>query len=142
MEVNVRELITKKELLNAFQVLQDLRKDLNEESYLSLLEEMQQDGYRVFALLKREQIVVVSGLAVRTNFYNRRHVFIYDLVTHTDFRSQGYGDILLSHIHKWAKEQDCSLVALESGLFREEAHRFYEEKMGYEKFCYSFTKKV
>ena len=51
---------------------------------------------------------------------------------------EGYGEKLLSYIHKWANENKYESVALSSGLQRTDAHRFYENKMGYDKVSYVF----
>ncbi|WP_043933820.1 GNAT family N-acetyltransferase [Bacillus sp. EB01] len=140
MQENIQELTSQKQWIEAFLVLNQLRTDLTEESYLELLEEMQRDGYRLFALYNNNRIVSVAGLSWRVNFYNKRHIFIYDLVTDIEYRSFGYGEKLLLYIHSWAKEQGAEYVALESGLQRINAHRFYEEKLEYDKWCYSFRK--
>jgi GNAT superfamily N-acetyltransferase len=136
----VKELVSEKEWLQAFPVMNELRTHLNRESFLKFLYQMNEDGYKLFALYDQEQIVAVIGIAIRTNFYYGKHVFVYDLVTHSSERSKGYGEKLLVYIHEFAKKNGCAVVALESGLFRLDAHRFYEEKVGYEKFCYSFKK--
>jgi GNAT superfamily N-acetyltransferase len=140
MNENIQELTTQKQLKEAFPILNQLRTDLTEESYFELLQEMQKDGYKLFALYYNEKIVSLVGLSWRINFYNKRHLFIYDLVTDSEHRSFGYGEKLLSYIHSWAKEQGADYVALESGLQRIHAHRFYEEKLDYDKWCYSFRK--
>lgn len=36
-----------------------------------------------------------------------------------------------------AREKGAQYVSMESGIQRKNAHRFYEEKMNYEKWCYS-----
>lgn len=136
----IKELIQEKEWLEAFPVLQELRTHLNKSTYLDFLYKMREEGYKLFALYDNEQVVAVTGIAIRTNFYYEKHLFIYDLVTQSSQRSKGYGERLLSYIHQYAIKNGCGIVALESGLFREEAHRFYEVKFGYEKFCYSFKK--
>jgi GNAT superfamily N-acetyltransferase len=140
MSEYIKELTTRQQLIAAFPVLNQLRTDLTEESYLDLLQGMQKDGYKLIALYNNEKIVSLAGLSWRINFYNKRHIFIYDLVTDSEHRSFGYGEKLLSYIHSWAKEQGADYVALESGLQRIHAHRFYEEKLDYDKWCYSFRK--
>ena len=140
MSEYIKELTTRQQLIAAFPVLNQLRTDLTEESYLDLLQGMQKDGYKLIALYNNEKIVSLAGLSWRINFYNKRHIFIYDLVTDSEYRSFGYGEKLLSYIHSWAKEQGADYVALESGLQRIHAHRFYEEKLDYDKWCYSFRK--
>lgn len=138
----IEELTTQEQLKEAFPILKQLRTDLTEESYLELLQGMQKDGYRMFGLYNNEKIVSLAGLSWRINFYNKRHLFIYDLVTDSEQRSFGYGEKLLSYIHSWAKDQGADYVALESGLQRIHAHRFYEEKLDYDKWCYSFRKRL
>lgn len=103
---------------------------------------MQKEGYQLYALYHKEKMVALVGCSWRTNFYNKRHVFIYDLVTDENHRSLGYGEELLNYIHHLAKEEGAQYVALESGIFRKDAHRFYEEKFTYEKWCYSFRKNI
>lgn len=74
--------------------------------------------------------------------YYGRFVWVCDLVTDNNKRSNGYGDKLLSYVHEWAKENGYQSVALSSGLQRTDAHRFYEEKMGYDKVSYVFKKNL
>jgi hypothetical protein len=38
------------------------------------------------------------------------------------------------------EEQGCERVSLASGFPRTDAHRFYEERMGYERVSFVFTK--
>ncbi|CRK80353.1 GNAT family N-acetyltransferase [Neobacillus massiliamazoniensis] len=136
----IKELVEEKEWLEAFPVMNELRTHLNESTYLEILHSMREEGYKLFALYHNEQVVAVTGVAIRTNFYYGKHVFVYELVTQSSQRSKGYGEKLLSYIHQYAIHNGCGIVNLESALFRSDAHRFYETKMGYEKFCYSFKK--
>ena len=99
---------------------------------------MHHQGYRLFALLEDGEIVSLAGVAIRTNFYNGRHLFVYDLVTRADRRSAGYGTRLMGFVTEWARDRDCECVTLESGLWRDDAHRFYEARLGMDRFCYTF----
>ncbi|MEN1968743.1 GNAT family N-acetyltransferase [Lentibacillus sp. N15] len=139
---SIIELKRKKQWLEAFPVINQLRTDLTEESFIGLLMEMKEQKYKLFALYEEDRIVSVAGVSWRVNFYNKRHVFIYDLATDAAYRSHGYGEKLLNFIHQWAKDQDAEFIALESGIQRTNAHRFYEEKMNYDKWCYSFRKEL
>lgn len=139
---NIIELTNIEQWKKAFPVMKQLRTDLTEKTYLDLLHEMRKEGYQLFALSIHNQMVSLAGICLRTNFYNRRHVYIYDLVTDSSHRSYGYGERLLSYIQNWALENGAKYVALESGLQRIDAHRFYEEKLEYDKWCYSFRKNL
>lgn len=138
----IKELKTEKEFLEAFQLINELRTHLTKESYLVSLNVMKNEGYRMFALFKNELIVSLAGVALRTNFYYGKHIFVYELVTTSTERSKGYGGKLLDFIHQFAQENTCETITLESALFRKNAHRFYEKNKGYEKYCYSFKKSL
>ena len=139
---SVVELTTEEQWRGAFPLMIQLRSDLSLELYLDLLRQMKADGYRLFALIIDEELVALAGLSLRVNFYSKRHVYIYDLVTDDSKRSHGYGERLLRFIHPWAKEHGADYVALESGIQRVNAHRFYEDKLNYDKWCFSFRKQL
>jgi GNAT superfamily N-acetyltransferase len=138
----VKEMKNKEEWIQAYPVMHELRTHLSENEYLALLEKMVPQGYRMFALFQGEQVVAVTGLIELDNFYNFKHIYVYDLVTKESERSKGYGEALLSFVHNLAKETGCHSVALSSGLQRLDAHRFYEERMDYQKTSYSFVHRI
>ncbi|ENQ3080955.1 GNAT family N-acetyltransferase [Bacillus sp. WLY-B-L8] len=142
MNTCVHEVKTEEEFRKVLPVLQQLRPKLSLEEALSLLERMKEENYRLFSLYNSEgEVMCLAGTAICTNFYNKKHVFIYDLVTAEAHRSKGHGEKLLSYIEEWGKENDCSCVVLTSAFLRVDAHRFYERE-GYEKVSYSFHKEI
>ncbi|PZE19632.1 GNAT family N-acetyltransferase [Paenibacillus xerothermodurans] len=138
----IQELTAQDEWLEAFPVMHELRTHLDENAYLELLYKMADEGYKMFALFNDTNILAVTGVIIRTNFYDGRHVFVYDLVTYPSERSKGYGELLLTYIEQWAKEHGCEKLALDSGVQRIDAHRFYENRMGFGKFSYGFKKMI
>lgn len=140
--IRIQELTATTQWIDAFPLMSQLRTELHVDEYLKLLNKMTKEGYRLFSLYKGNQMKSLIGLVIRTNFYNKSHVYIYDFVSNENERSKGYGQQLLLYTHQWAKEQGVEYIALESGIQRTEAHRFYEEKMDYDKWCYSFRKKL
>ncbi len=141
--LTISELQSQKEILEAFPVMNQLRTHLDEKAYLDLVTEAKEkDMYRLFALYDQGQIVAVTGFKPMITLYYGRFVWVCDLVTDNNKRSNGYGDKLLSYVHEWAKENGYQSVALSSGLQRTDAHRFYEEKIGYDKVSYVFKKNL
>lgn len=98
------------------------------------------EGYRLFALEEDGEILAVTGVTIRTTLYYGKHLFIHDLVTRADRRSRGCGERLLSYVEEWGRSRGCGSVALTSGLARRDAHRFYEERMGYDRVSHVFRK--
>ncbi|MFD1361561.1 GNAT family N-acetyltransferase [Lentibacillus salinarum] len=139
--LTINELQSQEEILEAFPVMNQLRTHLDEATYLDLVTEAKEkDMYRLFALYDQEEIVAVTGFKPMITLYYGRFVWVCDLVTDSSKRSNGYGERLLSYVHKWAKENGYESVALSSGLKRTDAHRFYEERMDYGKVSYVFKK--
>ncbi|MGN1401001.1 MAG: GNAT family N-acetyltransferase [Bacillus sp. (in: firmicutes)] len=137
--LTIKELQSKNEILEAFPVMKQLRTHLDKNTYLDLVMDAQEkDRYKMCALFDADEIVAVIGFKPMITLYYGRFVWVCDLVTDTNKRSKGYGEKLLTYVHKWAKENDYEDVALSSGLQRKDAHRFYEERMNYDKVSYVF----
>ena len=131
----IKELISKDEILAGFEVMKHLRAHLDEVSYLKLvLDAQEKENYRLIAHFDlNEKIVAVVGFMPMITLYYGHYIWVCDLVTDPDVRSKGYGKKLLTYVQEWAKANGYEKVALSSGLQRKDAHRFYEEKMNYDK---------
>lgn len=137
--ISIQELTTEREWLEAFSVMKQLRTHLTEDSYLELVKDAQKNnGYRMSGLFEQQKIVAVIGFMPMTTLYYGRFIWVCDLVTDNNQRSKGFGQKLLTYLHEWAKENNFESIALSSGLQRSDAHRFYENKMDYEKVSYVF----
>lgn len=134
-----KELTTEAEWRAAYPVMYELR-PVDEDQYIAYLREMADEGYRLFGLYEDDDLVSLGGVRISTTLYHGRHVWVYDLVTREDRRSEGHGKELLSFIEQWATDRDCAVIELASGLWRDDAHRFYEEQMDYDRYCYTFKK--
>ncbi|MBE7095097.1 GNAT family N-acetyltransferase [Bacillus cereus] len=140
--MNIREVVTEADLHDVFPVLQQLRTKLSKEEVSSLFQKMKEENYKLFSLRNEgDEVVSLAGVAICTNFYNKKHVFVYDLVTAEAHRSKGYGNVLLSYIENWGKENECESIVLTSAFPRLDAHRFYERE-GYDKVSFSFYKEL
>ncbi|GLB59590.1 GNAT family N-acetyltransferase [Cytobacillus sp. NCCP-133] len=139
----IKELTTPEEWKKAYPLMKHLRTHLDVESYLALVSEaVQKENYRIAALYESGKMKAVTGFMPMITLYNGRFIWVCDLVTDPDQRFKGFGSALLSYVENWAKDNGYSAVSLSSGLQREAAHRFYEEKMDYDKVSYVFLKKL
>jgi GNAT superfamily N-acetyltransferase len=89
--------------------------------------------------------VVVEDGAVRAlalwrlieNTYEGRRLYVDDLVTDEAWRSQGCGKRLFDCLQEKARQLGCNVVALDSGVQRAGAHKFYfREGMSIPSFCF------
>lgn len=141
--MRIQEIHTKEEIEAVYPIMNQLRTHLTKDMYMDLVQEaMDNDRYHMAAGWDGGEIVAVIGFKPMTTLYYGRFVWVCDLITDSKKRSKGYGEILLSYVEEWARDRTYEKVALSSGLQRFEAHRFYEEKMQYEKASYVFKKDV
>ncbi|WP_226659097.1 GNAT family N-acetyltransferase [Pseudalkalibacillus hwajinpoensis] len=137
----IKEMRTKDQWREAFQVMQELRHHLDEKTYLALVEEAHlKDMYRLYALYDGGELVAVTGFKPMITLYYGRFVWVCDLVTSEQHRSKGYGEKLLAFVENWAVENGYQSVALSSGVQKKDAHRFYKEKMSYDQVSFVFKK--
>lgn len=111
---------------------------LTESEYVDSLAEMREDEYHLFGL-DDDGVVTVAGVTLRTDFYDGRHRFVYNLVTREPRRPEDCGEAVMASLDEWAGEPGRESTTPESGLQREDACRFYYG-LDVEQFCYSFRK--
>lgn len=136
------EAIEPEQLARIWPVMRELRDQLDEERFLDLVTEMRPSGYRIYALEHEGDVVAVAGVAVQVNLYHLRHLWVFDLVTTGSARSRGHGEELLRFLEDLAAREGCGIIALSSATRRVDAHRFYEQRMGYLRSGYTFQKVI
>ncbi|MDQ1244765.1 MAG: hypothetical protein QG565_1105 [Campylobacterota bacterium] len=138
--MQIRELDLK-ELLSAYDAVSQLRTTLTYDEFEDLIYEMRSMEYKMFGIMDGEELITYAGVAIQTNLYHKRHLFVFDLVTDERHRSKGYGEMMLDYLSDFAKMGMCENIVLSSGFAREDAHRFYE-KNGFVKKSFVFLKSV
>ncbi len=143
MKMIIKELKEQSNWLEAFPIIKQLRPHLTEQSYLEyVIDAKKKHHYLLYAIYEGEKIVACVGFMPMTTLYYGHFVWVCDLITDEKYRSKGYGEKLLSFVHDWAKKHGINTVALSSGIQREEAHKFYLNKMDYQKVSYVFKKEL
>jgi GNAT superfamily N-acetyltransferase len=86
------------------------------------------DGVSVFVSDAGGRIAATCMLITAPNLLRggRSHGFLENVVTHPDFRGQGYGRAVVQAALTLAWAQDCHHVLLQSGRADPRVHRFYE----------------
>ena len=71
------------------------------------------------------------------NTYEGKRLYVDDLVTHEAKRSKGVGKLMLAQLENYARQLGCDVLALDSGVQRAGAHKFYfREEMQISSFCF------
>jgi GNAT superfamily N-acetyltransferase len=138
--MQIREL-NLKELFSAYEVVSQLRTELSYDEFEDLIYDMRKMEYKMFGVMDGEKLITYAGVAVLTNLYHKRHLFIFDLVTDEKHRGKKYASMMLEYLNDYAKMGMCENVVLSSGFARVDAHRFYERN-GFAKRSFVFLKSV
>ena len=138
--MQIREL-NLKELDIVWEVLSQLRVELEYAEFENLIYDMRAKEYKMFGLFNGGELITYAGAFIQTNLYHKRHLFVDDLVTYNSVRSQGYGNAMIEYLVNYAKVAGCENIVLSSGCQREDAHKFYE-KNGFIKKSFVFLKSV
>ena len=106
-------------------VLVQLRQDLTASRLREIYAEGHHQGLRFLAAYRADACVGVAGWRLVATTGSGRKLYVDDLVTSADARSEGVGRALLEELDRRARAAGCSAVDLDSGVHRGRAHRFY-----------------
>jgi GNAT superfamily N-acetyltransferase len=119
-----------------------LRDHLDKETFTLRYREMFEDSnYRIVAVFVDGECRATAGFRFILNFAVGNALYIDDLVTKEEFRSKGYGGILVKYLEGIADSIGFDAVRLDSAIHREEAHRFYERE-GFYYYSKHFVKEI
>lgn len=137
------ELCSNEEQLRAaYPVMKQLRTHLTEDEYLEKVKQCQSEAnYQLYAYKNEQgQVCACCGVMPMPTLYYDRCLWVCELVVDEACRSQGIGAKVLEQLTDIAEAGGYNEIALSSGLQRSDAHRFYEERAGFQKVSYSFKK--
>lgn len=117
---------TDAEILATRDVMLRLRRNIQPDAYVATIRRlMQRDGYRLVALSEDGHVRAVAGFRFMEMLYCGRILYVDDLSTDDMHRSRGFGKALMDWLKARAREHGCDELHLDSGVQREDAHRFY-----------------
>jgi len=139
MKIQIAE--SKEDILKCREVLFELRRDLDKINFLSVIEEMIQEGYKLAFIEEGGRAVAAVGFRYVQFLYNGKHYYIDDLSTLPGYRGRGLAGQLLDYVADQARNNGFRCVTLDSGYQRYDAHRLYLNK-GFTLNCHHFSKLV
>ncbi|WP_300627691.1 GNAT family N-acetyltransferase [uncultured Thomasclavelia sp.] len=113
-----------------------------EEFYTRVLLMSNDENYYILVACNESQVIGFIGLQLGYAFEITGKVMrIIALAVANEYQNKGIGKQLVKESEKFALKDNATVITLNSGLSRLEAHKFYE-KQGFYKKGYSFMKKV
>lgn len=94
-------------------------------------------GGHMCLAVKGETVLGVAVYRMHENTADGVKMYVDDLVTDEKNRSLGVGKALMGYLQKVARKAGCECYTLDSGTFRQQAHKFYfREGMVITSFCF------
>lgn len=121
----------------------ELGYDVSYEDLKIRISQMQEDkNYIIFTAVANETIIGFIGLQIGLAFEITGKIMrIIALAVSGSSQRKGIGSALIQEAEKYASENNVSIIQVNSGLKRIEAHQFYEKQSFYKK-GYSFFKRI
>ncbi len=95
------------------------------------------NGARLAVVVDDAEVICVALWRLIENTAEGRRLYVDDLVSDAARRSQGAGKMMLDWLAAKAAALGCDALALDSGVQRQHAHRFYfREGMHIPSFCF------
>jgi len=116
------------EILSCYDVVVQLRPVFTQTSFLQQVKKQMSEKYNLAYLKVGEEVCAVAGYRYSECLAWGKFLYVDDLVTSDNQRSNGYGKLLLDWLLQQAKNNECQQLHLDSGIQRIEAHRFYNRE--------------
>lgn len=108
--MQIREL-SLKELEIAWGLLKQFHTHLEYKEFEDLIYEMRDVNYTMIGIFEKEQLIAYAGVAISTNFYDKRHLYVYEFIIDKDSPIEKKSEIFLKeYLEDYAKMAACSKV--------------------------------
>jgi GNAT superfamily N-acetyltransferase len=125
----------------AFSVMKQLRTHLDLQAFRTRLNHMQHESYELWALYHDQKVLGLVSTRLYTDLVRGTHLYIDDLVTDANTRSQGIGAVLLKHAEELAQKHGCEILRLCCVIENEAGMRFYRRE-GWKERAFALVKKI
>lgn len=125
MFMEVRELTTIEEMLANLPLLNEVYPSLTEKEYFEELSQMLPHNYGQVGVFLNEECVGLTGYWIGTKLWCGKYLELDNVVISAKHRSKGIGKRLFDYMEKRAKEENCTMLALDSYTTNFKAHKFF-----------------
>ena len=112
-------------MLTAYDILLEVYPSLTLDEYSNELDTMLPHNYGQVVVMDGETIAGLTGYWIGSKLWCGKYMELDNVVVAEDYRRKGVGKILFEHMEKWAKEEKCTMLALDSYTTNFKAHRFF-----------------
>ncbi len=126
--MELKELISKEEMLQNFDLIREMYPSITLEEYSNELDIMLPHNYGQVAIYDGATCAGLTGFWVGSKLWCGKYMELDNVVVSSQYRSQGIGDRLFKHMEQKAKDLGCTMLALDSYTDNFKAHKFFYEQ--------------
>ncbi|OGK55805.1 hypothetical protein A3J15_03845 [Candidatus Roizmanbacteria bacterium RIFCSPLOWO2_02_FULL_38_10] len=123
--MKIQEAVSQRDLITCFSVFKQLRSKFNQKDFIRQVSHLRKENYRIIFVITDKKAVSAAGFHILQNLAWGKFIYIDDLITLEQYRSQGFGQMLFNWIIDYAKLNKIGQIHLDSAVWRYDAHRFY-----------------
>ncbi len=106
-------------------ILKQLRPQFSLKHIEKQIKKQMLNDYQIAYIEKDNEILCVAGFVIGEKLAWGKHVYVDDFVSNEEHRSYGAGRAMMKWIKKYAQDNNCQQLHLDSGVQRYMAHKFY-----------------
>lgn len=126
MEIKIRELVTKDEMMQAYSLVNQMYDKITREEFsLSLDEMISRSDYKIVAAFDGEKLMGISGYWIARMLYCGRYLQASNLVVDKEARKSGVGKKLLNYLEEKARHEGCNKFVLDSYVLNTRSHTLF-----------------
>ena len=126
MEIIIKDLDKKEEMLSAYPLVNLMYDKMTKDEFSLALDDMiKLNGYRMIAAFDGDKMVGVSGYWVASMLYCGLYLQASIIVVSKDLRNQGIGRKILKFLENKARDMNCKKIVLDSYTENKQSHPLY-----------------
>lgn len=123
--MEIKELHSLEEMLDHFNIIQQLYSNITPEKYRNMLIKMLAKSYFQVAVFENGKCIAISGVWHATKLWCGDYIELDNIIVDTSYRSSGAGKMIFGYIEQKAKELNCTMLSLDSYTTNHKAHKFF-----------------
>ena len=125
MEITVRKLIDKKEMLSFHPLIKQLYPSLSAEDYDMQLDDMIPSRYSQVGVFEGDKKIGMAGVWIGHKFWCGKFLEIDHVIVLDSYRSQGIGKLIFEFMKNMAREEGCLSLGLDSFTHNHRSHKMF-----------------
>lgn len=126
--MELRELHSKDEMLQNYDLLHEMYPSLTQEDYSFELDQMLPHNYGQVAIYDNGICIGLSGFWIGYKLWCGKYLELDNVVVTGKLRSKGVGNMIFDYLHQKAVNEKCTMLALDSYTSNFKAHKFFYNK--------------